>query len=240
MIHDSITYYTGWFIWSWTWVGLTLIWMFHHLALLHSPLCQTSSCPKQNSADSRMPKINVNTTQFHNHQPHPVYRNYKFYLSWVYGIVAAFSMIHQTWHGHRCCVELRSFKPARLCGEEEILVRLIRVTRCRRPAVITFCWRQCGRYLINFGDCKEKCQPGCHYDEVARCPILCGCHSRFIMTPDQCLSNPLSTLFQFCLIREQVSGHKGQTWWKLHSNLTCFTLWTPLLLYHRHTIQVKK
>ena len=51
---------TGWFICSETWVGLTLIWAFHHLAQLLLP---NSHQPKQNWADSGTTKIKVNPTQ---------------------------------------------------------------------------------------------------------------------------------------------------------------------------------
>ena len=37
--------YTGWFICPKTWVGLTLIWVFHHLAQLHSHFCQIPISP---------------------------------------------------------------------------------------------------------------------------------------------------------------------------------------------------
>ena len=41
LVEQSSTRCVGWSV---TWVGLTLIWMFHHLAQQHSPFCQIPIC----------------------------------------------------------------------------------------------------------------------------------------------------------------------------------------------------
>ena len=62
---------TGWCICPKTWVGLTLMWVFHHLAQLHSHFCQIQ--PRQNWADSGTPKIQVNPTQVLGQMNNPVH-----------------------------------------------------------------------------------------------------------------------------------------------------------------------
>ena len=64
-----------------------------------------------------------------------------------------------TWLKQRSCVALRDLKPARFRGKEEVLVQLIRVTRCRR-------WRRTRGYLVDGGDCNEH-RPGLHHSS---CP----------------------------------------------------------------------
>ena len=39
--------HTGWVWWSWTWVGLTSIQMFHHVAQMHSRFNRTPICPSK-------------------------------------------------------------------------------------------------------------------------------------------------------------------------------------------------
>ena len=46
-----------------TWVGLTLIWMFHSFCPATQPILPNSHQPKQNRADSGTVKIQVNPTQ---------------------------------------------------------------------------------------------------------------------------------------------------------------------------------
>ena len=67
---DILTYCTGWFICPKTWVGLTLIWVYPHLA---QPLLPNSNQPRQNWADSGSPKIQVNPTQVLGQMNHPVH-----------------------------------------------------------------------------------------------------------------------------------------------------------------------
>ena len=60
--------YTGWGAWSWIWVGLTLICMFHHVAHLHSRFSQTPICPSTTGNVSNLSQPNL----VHDHQPYPV------------------------------------------------------------------------------------------------------------------------------------------------------------------------
>ena len=63
----------GVFICPWTWVGLTLIWAFHHL-----PSCTAASAkfhqPKQNWEEGGTTKFKVNLTQVSEQMNHPVSR----------------------------------------------------------------------------------------------------------------------------------------------------------------------
>ena len=68
------------------WVGLTLIWMFHHFA----PCCipnstQLSSAPAELGSFWVLTKIEANPTQVHDHQTHPVVWQKKriTFLIWV-------------------------------------------------------------------------------------------------------------------------------------------------------------
>ena len=67
--------YTGWLWWSPTWVGLTWIWIFHHLAHLPSRFCPTLIWPKQNpAAMGTSNSKSTTTTQVRDQMGHPAYR----------------------------------------------------------------------------------------------------------------------------------------------------------------------
>ena len=72
--------FTGGLWWSLTWVGLTLIWIFHHLAQLPSQPCQAPLCLAEtarlwNGQNDGYPIIGTD------HQSHPVDINYQFLLN---------------------------------------------------------------------------------------------------------------------------------------------------------------
>ena len=63
---------TGGHSWSLTWVGLTLIWMYHPSCPAALPILPFSHQPKQGQADSGIAKIKVNPTQVRDLLCHPV------------------------------------------------------------------------------------------------------------------------------------------------------------------------